>query len=259
MRDFADLYLYLIKHMESSNQSEPLYRRLSAALSDALKSGILSASAHLPSERKLSDKLDLSRVTVRRALDELQADGFLQRRQGARTSVTPRLEKPLSVLTGFSEELQARGLEPGQRWISRKTVNPTPTESMALGLPPTEPIVRLVRVRLADGVPIAVERAAVPKMFLPDGNMVSLSLYAALASAGAAPARGIQRIRAGIMTKLDAELLEAEPGTPLLIVERRCFLDDGRPVEFTETRYNGERYDFSAELLTPGTVHTSYN
>jgi GntR family transcriptional regulator len=248
MHDFAELYLYLIKHMESANQNEPLYRRLSVALSDALKSGALSASSPLPSERKLSEKLDLSRVTIRRALDELQADGFLQRRQGARTSVTPRLEKTLSLLTGFSAELQARGMEPGQSWISRKTVNPTPVESMALGVPPTALIIRLIRVRLADGVPIAVERAAVPQVFLPDPNLVTTSLYEALASAGAGPARGIQRIRAGIMNKLEAELLEAEPGSPLLIIERRCFLEDGRPVEFTETRYNGERYDFSAEL-----------
>jgi GntR family transcriptional regulator len=248
MTDFADLYVYLIQHLGKENQSEPLYRRLSLALSDALKLNILPASAHLPSERKLSEKLDLSRVTVRRALDELQADGFLQRRQGARTSVTPRLEKTLSVLTGFSEELRARGMEPGQRWISRKTVNPTPIESMALGVAPTELIVRLIRVRLADGVPIAVERAAVPEKYLSDGDLVKHSLYEVLAAAGAGPARGIQRIRAGIMTRSDTELLEAEPGSPLLIVERRCFLEDGRPVEFTETRYNGERYDFSAEL-----------
>ncbi|WP_136660050.1 GntR family transcriptional regulator [Nitratireductor sp. XY-223] len=248
MRDYSDLYLYLIKHLENSNKGEPLYRRLSLALSGALKSGALSESAHLPSERKLSEKLDMSRVTVRRALDELQTEGFLKRRQGARTSIKPRLEKPLSVLTGFSDELKARGMEPGQRWISRKTVNPTPAESMALGVSPSEFVVRLVRVRLADGVPIAVERAAVPSSFLPDSDLVTHSLYAALTSAGAGPARGVQRIRAGIMTKADAELLEAEPGSPLLIVERRCFLEDGRPVEFTETRYNGDRYDFSAEL-----------
>lgn len=248
MRDYSDLYVYLINHLERSNKNEPLYHRLSAALSGALKSDVLTESSHLPSERKLSEKLDLSRATVRKALDELQAEGFLQRRQGARTAVTPRLEKTLSMLTGFSDELKARGMEPGQRWISRKTVNPTPMEAMALGVPPSEQIVRLIRVRLADGVPIAVERAAVPGIFLPDAAAVSESLYAVLSANGAGPARGIQRIRAGIMTKLDAEMLEAEPGAPLLIVERRCFLDDGRPVEFTETRYNGDRYDFSAEL-----------
>ena len=185
MPDYSDLYLYLITHLENSNKSEPLYRRLSGALSGALQSSVMAESAHLPSERKLSEKLDVSRVTVRKALDELHAEGFLQRRQGARTSVTPRLEKTLSMLTGFSDELKARGMEPGQIWISRKTVHPTPTESMALGVPPSDLIARLVRVRLADSVPIAVERAAVPNVFLPDVELVKHSLYAALASAGA--------------------------------------------------------------------------
>ena len=248
MPDYSDLYVHLIHHLENSNKSEPLYRRLSAALSGALKSDILPESSRLPSERKLSEKLDISRVTVRKALDQLHTEGFLQKRQGARTSVTPRMEKKLSTLTGFSDELRARGMEPGQRWISRKTVNPTPTESLTLGISPSDLVVRLIRVRLADGVPIAVERATVPGALLPDGEEVADSLYATLSAAGVGPVRGIQRIRAGIMTKLDAELLESEQGAPLLIVERRCFLEDGRPVEFTETRYDGGRYDFSAEL-----------
>ena len=248
MSDSSDLYQFLISHLEDSDDVKPLYRKLSAAVAAALKSDVLPASSHLPSERKLSGKLGLSRVTVRRALDELQATGLLQRRQGARTSVARRLEKTLSALTGFSEELRARGLEPGQRWIARQTVSPTPAESMALGTSPSDQIIRLVRVRTADGLPIAIERAAVPKLLLPTSDLVKHSLYAALAASGAAPVRGIQRIRAGTMSKADAELLETEPGSPMLVVERRCFLEDGRPVEFTESRYNGEHYDFSTEL-----------
>ncbi len=60
--------------------------------------------------------------------------------------------------------------------------------------------------------------------------------------------RGAQRIRAGIMAQIEAELLQAEVGAPLLIIERRCYLADGRPVEFTETRYNGAVYDFLTDL-----------
>jgi GntR family transcriptional regulator len=70
-----------------------------------------------------------------------------------------------------------------------------------------------------------------------------------LAGRGLPPVRGAQRIRAGLMSARDAQLLDSRPGAPLLIVERRCFLADGRPVEFTETRYDGESYDFLTELL----------
>ena len=158
------------------------------------------------------------------------------------------MEKALSALTGFSAELRGRGAVPGQRWLARQTVLPTPSEAMALQLAPTDLIVRLIRVRTADGQPLAIERAAVPQAILPSGDLVDASLYAALSALGAAPVRGAQRIRAGVMSRAEAELLASDPGSPLLIVERRCFLADGRPVEFTETRYNGERYDFLTAL-----------
>jgi GntR family transcriptional regulator len=250
-----DFMTELLAALGQGETETPLYRRLANALS-ATVDATQGEPPTLPSERRLSEGLGISRVTVRRALEELSLNGRLKRRQGARTVVAPRVEKTLSKLTGFSEELRARGSVPGQRWISRRTVQPTPSEAMALGLSSAEAIIRLVRVRLADGLPLAIERAAVPEAILPSGDLVGESLYAALAGLDAAPIRGVQRIRAGIMTRVDAELLESEIGAPLLIVERRCFLADGRPVEFTETRYNGASYDFLTDLGTP-LVHTS--
>lgn len=248
MADTDDVAAQIAEYLSQSKDARPLYRKLADALAQQMPLG--DAQAHLPSERKLSSELGISRVTVRRALDELAADGLLVRRQGARTVMAPRMEKALSVLTGFSDELRARGQAPGQRWLAREKVLPSPAEAMALDLSGNSPIIRLVRVRLADGQPIAIERAAIPQSILPSGSLVKDSLYDALSRLEARPVRGVQRIRAGIMTRTDAEQLESQSGGPLLIVERRCFLADGRPVEFTETRYNGESYDFLTELGT---------
>lgn len=234
--------------MKQPSGSLPIYRHLANVMIELMQNEDEVGSSALPSERSLSAGLGISRVTVRKALDELALEGRLQRRQGARTVMGDRMQKRISYLSGFSEELRSRGIEPGQRWISRQTVLPTPTEAMALGLSGADPIVRLVRVRLADGIPLAIERAAIPQSVLPSGDLVEDSLYALLTDLGVPPMRGVQRIRAGIMARIEAELLECSPGTPLLIVERRCFLADERPVEFTETRYNGERYDFLTEL-----------
>ena len=225
----------------------PAYRRLSESLAREMRDG--GTDALLPSERRLARDLGISRVTVRRALDELAAEGLVQRRQGARTAAAARVEKRLSSLTGFSEELQQRGLQPGQRWLSRDIVLPTASEALALDLSPGDRIARLERVRLADDRPIAIERAAVPLSVLPDPGRVQTSLYAVLEAQGMPPVRGAQRIRAGLMSARDANLLESRPGAPLLLVERRCFRADNRPVEFTETRYDGESYDFLTELL----------
>jgi GntR family transcriptional regulator len=233
--------------MKQPSGALPIYRKLANVLIELLEQND-EAGRTLPSERYLSAGLGISRVTVRRALDELSLDGRLRRRQGARSVLGDRMQKRISYLGGFSEELLSRGVAPTQRWISRQTVLPSPSEAMALGLSGADPIVRLVRVRLADGIPLAIERAALPQSILPSPDLVQDSLYALLTELGVAPKRGVQRIRAGIMARVEAELLECSPGTPLLIVERRCFLEDGSPVEFTETRYNGERYDFLTEL-----------
>ncbi len=234
--------------LDMRDPGTPLYRRLGAALGQAL-TGIGAASGQgLPSERRLSEELGISRVTVRRALDELARDGRLRRSQGAQTRVADRVQKALSKVTGFSEELRARGSQPGHRWISRQTVLPSPQEAMALGLSTSDKVVRLVRIRTADGRPLAIERAAIPQSILPGGEMVEASLYATLRGLNAEPVWGAQRIRAGLMSKIEAELLESETGAALLIIERRCYLADGRPVEFTETRYNGALYDFLTDL-----------
>ena len=238
-------------YLRSATDARPTYRKLADALREASHTGALGEQSHLPGERALSRALGISRVTLRRALGEVAADGVLHKRQGARTSVTRRMEKSLSALTGFSDELRARGIEPGQTWISRKVVRPSPSEAMALGITASERVIRLERVRLADGRPIAIERAAIPQAILPSGDLVRESLYLALTALGVPPVRGMQRIRAGLMTRADADLLQSQHGAPLLIVERRCFLADGRTVEFTETRYNGESYDFLTELGPP--------
>jgi GntR family transcriptional regulator len=248
MTKCSKLINIITSEFQRSDPGATLYRRLGLALGNAIVSSSATGGQELPSERKLSEALGISRVTVRRALDELARDGRLRRRQGAQTRVVERVQKALSKVTGFSEELLARGSRPGHRWLSRQTVLPMPSEALALGLSAQDHVVRLVRIRTADDQPLAIERAVIPQSILPDGGLVGHSLYEVLRSLKAEPVRGAQRIRAGIMTPEEATLLDADAGAPLLIIERRCYLADGRPVEFTETRYNGELYDFLTDL-----------
>src|SRR3546814_292032 len=115
-------------------------------------------------------------------------------------------------------------------------------------LPPGAEVTRLARVRTADGKPMALERASVPRYVLPDPKEVASSLYETMKARGIHPVRALQRLRAEQIARPDADHLMVPVGTAVLYIERRAFAADGTPVEFTRSRYRGDLYDFVAEL-----------
>jgi GntR family transcriptional regulator len=226
----------------------PRYLRLAAGIRRLVSEGNFHPGEALPAERILTTITGYSRVTVRRAIEELLREGILSRRHGSGTYVTRRIEQPLSVLAGFSEDIRSRGLRPGSVWLSRALASPTPEERLALGLRPQEKVVRLSRVRTADDDPLAIEHAVVPAEALPSPDAVGVSLYAALAERGFRPINGVQRLRAALATPEEARLLLIPAGSAILRIERRGFLESGRPVELTTSAYRGDRYDFMSTM-----------
>ena len=243
----SQLIVFLRRALEHRS-SGVLYRDLAMSLSQAIAEEVLTNGDGLPGERDLAEAIKVSRTSVRKAIDALVGDGVLIRRHGARTAVAERLEKPLSALTSFSEDMRSRGVKPGTIWIGREVAPASPTEIMALSLSVGARVCRLKRLRTGDGKPMAVEHAVVPAEVLDDPQLVVDSLYDLLAERGRRPVRGLQRVRAALASPDDSRLLHIEVGAPLLVAERRCFLRDGTPVEFTRSRYCGERYDFLVEL-----------
>jgi len=234
----------------------PLFASVGAALKREIAVGRFAQADLLPGERELSQMLEVSRTTLRRAIAGLVDEGVLVHRHGAGTFVRRNplhVEQPLSRLTSFTEDMRLRGLAASSKAIERGTFLPTPEESMMLDIALTEPVFRLARLRLADGVPMAIERAAVPLRILggaePDGG----SLYAALESAGSRPVRAIQRLRAVVVGAAEAALLGIAEGAAALDIHRVAYAADGRRVEFTHGTYRSDTYDFVAELtLSPG-------
>lgn len=243
-----DLLGSIGRELQAAPQGQPLYKRLKTAIEAVIRANTVKAGALLPGERTLADALSLSRVTVRKALALLEEERLLNRRHGFRTEIGSRVEKSLSTLTSFSEDIVARGLVPGCIWLSKEIGRPSPAEMMALGVAGNSQILRMKRVRTADDVAIAVETSTVPIRFIPSGDMVGASLYETLEARGFLPQRAVQRMRSRGASAQDAMHLHCEVGAPLLMTERRCFLADGQIVEFCETRYKGEVYDFVFEL-----------
>ncbi len=213
-----------------------------------MEQGAINPGDALPSERDLAAELGVSRVTVRKALRRLVEEGLLIQQRGAGTFVASRVDQPLSKLTSFTEDVSSRGMSPGVTWLDRSTGTAMPEEALALNLSPGAKVSRLYRIRLANGNPMCVEQATLPRHMLPDPTVVETSLYATLAKLGRHPVRALQRLRAELLNMEHARLLQVAPGTPCLYIERRSFLAEGHPVEFVRSHYRGDSYDFIAEL-----------
>lgn len=229
----------------------PLYLQLQRRIADAIASGRLRPGDSLPPERDMAAMTGLSRVTVRRAVQELVASGQLQQRRGSGTFVATkveRLEQALSLLTSFTEDMARRGKTVESVWLSKGLHAPAPEEVMALGLGAGDRVARLERVRRSDGVPLAIERASLSEAVLPNPEVVTGSLYALLETRGLRPVRAVQRISAANLGARDAELLGVATGVAGLRIERISYLPSGRVVEFTRSLYRGDAYDFAVEL-----------
>jgi GntR family transcriptional regulator len=235
-------------------ERQPLFENIGAVLRREIVAGRFAQSDVLPGERELSQALKVSRTTLRRAIAGLIEEGLLVHRHGAGTFVRrspPHVEQPLSRLTSFTEDMRLRGLVASSKVIERGVFLPTPEESMMLDIALSETVFRLSRLRLADGAPMAIERAAVPMRFLGDADRVGDSLYAALEAAGYRPVRGVQRLRAVVVGAAEAAALEIAEGQPALDIQRVAYVSDGRRVEFTRSTYRSDTYDFVAELTLP--------
>jgi GntR family transcriptional regulator len=233
----------------------PRYVQLRQRLVDGVTNGVLPPGSPLPPEREIASITDFSRVTVRKAIQSLAEDGTIVQRQGSGSFVASRpdqIEQKLSQLTSFSEDMAQRGKASTSRWLERGLFMPSPEERAALGLTPDASVARITRLRLADGEPIAIERASLPTDILPNPLGVEKSLYEALERDGHRPVRAIQKISAINLPKAEAKLMAVTAGDAGLSLERTSYLANGRVAEFTQSLYRGDAYNFVAELQFAG-------
>jgi GntR family transcriptional regulator len=201
----------------------------------------------LPQERELADTFGVSRTTVRQALQSLIEDGLIYSVRGQGTFVAKgRISKGLG-LTSFTEDMRARDLEPASRLIA-STECPAPNDvARMLELKPGEPVYYVERLRLADGFPMCFERIHLPASLFPkllDQNLDG-SLYQVLASRyRAVVTTAEQRIAATALQRRHADLLGVPARSPAMEVSRRGIDNRGRVIEYGQSLYRADRYDF---------------
>ncbi|WP_285700025.1 GntR family transcriptional regulator [Actinomadura sp. NBRC 104412] len=214
----------------------------------------LEAGDALPSERRLAEELGVSRPTLRAAIDELAAEGLLDRRHGSGTYVAePRIAVPLTM-SSFTEDMIKRGMRPGGRVLSFRVGAAGPKIGRRLALSPGEEVLTIRRLRLADGATMAIETLYMPRALLPELRREDLegrSFYALLREHGVVLASGRETIEPTVVTAEEAEVLGVPVHAPAFLFERVTRDDAGAPVEYVRSVYRGDRYRLEIELRPP--------
>jgi GntR family transcriptional regulator len=214
----------------------------------------LGVGTAIPSERQLSADLGVSRLTVRAALDELAREGYLVRRRGSGTYVQhPKISQELTI-TSFSEDMRRRGMVPGSRTLSMTTALAGARLGRFLQLSPSEPILVIKRLRLADGETMAIETLHLPEALVPGltAKDLSGSLYTLLQDRyGIAVASGTQAIEPTVTNEEESAALGVPLHSPAFLFERTSRDQHDRTIEFVHSVYRGDRYRIVTELRRP--------
>ncbi|MFD8633521.1 GntR family transcriptional regulator [Streptomyces sp. NPDC059533] len=231
----------------------PKYYRLKRHLLDMTET--LPPGTPVPPERTLAAEFDTSRTTVRQALQELVVEGRLERIQGKGTFVAkPKVSQALQ-LTSYTEDMRAQGLEPTSQLLDIGYVTADDTLAELLKINTGGRVLRIERLRLASGEPMAIETTHLSAKRFPALRR-SLAKYTSLYTALAEVydvhlAEAEETIETSLATPREAGLLGTDVGLPMLMLSRHSLDADGEPVEWVRSVYRGDRYKFVARLKRP--------
>lgn len=226
---------------------EPIYLQIVAAIKHLLQTGAVGPGSALPPEQILAKQFGVSRMTMRQANDVLEREGLIERQRGRGTfAVQNRLVKQEQETRSFSEEIRKRGGVPSSRLISFKTGQASSSIAADFGIAAGDPMYVIDRVRLADGVPMALESVQIPAHRCPNlerFNLVDYSLYQIFEEHyGIELAYSEEEISATVPKKIHRKALELPPNVAILLVKRRTFTSDGRLFELSTDAYRGDLY-----------------
>ena len=226
----------------------PMYFRIQQAILEQIQDGRLQAGAQLPSEAELARQYQVSRITAKRALDELVREGRAYRQQGRGTFVAQARIREISGFRSFSEDIRARGFIPSSQVLEFKEVDPLPAIRERLHLPEAEHAFLLKRLRLASLEPVAIETAYLPCHICPGLLQEDLehgSLYSILAEKyRIVPTWADAEIEAALPTKEETLLLKLKPRTPVLAAHRVTYSANYDALEIVDSVYRGDRFTF---------------
>lgn len=235
---------------------EPLYARVERVIAAEIAAGSLAVGEQLPSEERLVERFGVSRITVRRAVQNLVARGLVEVRWGRGTFVaTPRITQPLIALTGFVEDMAALGRTATARVLRIEVVPAGAGVARELELDAGTWVTHIERVRLADGQPISLDDTYLPPdvgQRIAADDLARQPVFELLEQKYDVPlVEATYRLSAAKADPHTAAELRVEPGDPVFRIERTCFTTGSRPVDHETLRYRGDAVTFETRLPRP--------
>jgi len=239
------------------NSPIPLYVQIKEQLEFQIRDGVYPIGSRLPSERELAQIFKVSRMTARQALQFMAQEGIVDSSTGKGTYVLmPKIERQLRSLTGFSQEMQQRGLAQSSQ-VQKAIVEQANYEvAKLLQIPYTSEIVILDRVRLANNRPLGLEYAHLVhdlcRGILENHDFSHDSLYKVLREEyGLELTWADQTIEARLPSTIECKLLGIDRQTPVICMIRVTYTKQNRPIEYVRSSYRGDEYQLHAILRSP--------
>lgn len=238
--------------MLDKHSTVPMYVQIEEHLKLRIQQGEFAVGTAIPSERELTDMFGVSRMTVRQSITNMANNGLLYREKGRGTFVAaPKVEQPLSGLTSFTEDMLSRGMTPSNRLISFEKMMPYVDVAQKLQLGEGEEVFLVKRIRYADDKPMAIEKTYLPVKLVPtlDKDALTGSIYSFIEKDSQMTiGHAMQRMEAALVNEEDADLLQIDVPSAILIIERISYLTNGLPFEIVRSSYRADRYQFLSEI-----------
>jgi GntR family transcriptional regulator len=245
----------------NSSDARPLYARVEAELAASICNRHMKPGDQLPTESDLVQRFGVSRPTIRQAIQNLAARGLVEIRRGKGTFATlPKLTQPLSSLSGFVEDMEMLGRNATARVIDKRIVKAGEAVARHLALPRDADVVRIQRVRLADGVPLSFDDTYLPleigKKIMAE-KLETDPIFSLLEEKYGVPLIEAEyRLEALAAEPAIAQALEIEPLSPMLVIERISYGEGNQPLDYEKLHYRGDLIRFTTRLARrpPGTA-----
>jgi GntR family transcriptional regulator len=231
----------------------PLYYQLKEQIKQSILDGKYNEGDLIPSEREFSDSYELSSTTIRRALNDLVQENFLERKAGKGTFVRrKRVKRELHKVLGFTQNMTEMGLTPTTKVLTKRVVAANAFARKRLGLNKGDKVVRLERLRLADDVPMMLETRYIRTDLCPniEKEELSSSLWRVFEEKyGLKPNRHSQGMKISTVSGQAAANLTLNDNSLVIMIKGVTYVQDNEPIECEESLYRSDKYELTFEAI----------